>query len=381
VRVFPRSLRWQFALAMGLCSVSSVIVVLLGMIGFYLFYEAYFMERASVPMQEALKAMEAGRALTAQQVSELKKYYSLETSPVSDIYPLLFFSGLGILLGALSGALLGARVSKPVEAVAAAAQSISEGKLGARAAMREDGQGETFQLVRNFNAMADGLEEAERELAGSASAIAHELRTPLTILKARLQAIKDGLIKPEDGELEGLLAQTDLLSTIVDDLLDLSLAGVGKLQLKCARINLADEVRLGLKSHELAFLGVNMTLEADLRDGIVMADPARVRQALNALLSNARRYAALGGVVRIETEMHRDFGCLRVLDRGPGFQAAEAELLFDRFWRSESSRTRSMGGAGLGLAVVKAIAEAHGGGVVASARKGGGAVFEVRFPK
>jgi two-component system, OmpR family, sensor histidine kinase AdeS len=376
----PKSLRGQFALAMALYSVGSVLVILAALLIFAWLFEPYLQAQTPPVVQGALKALEAGQALTAEQSKEVFKYYDGTNATGLDIIMLILFFIPGIVLGAAVGAFIGSRVARPIEAVAKAARSISEGQLSARALLPQVGRGETGQLVKNFNALADGLEVAERELTGSASAIAHELRTPVTILKARLQAISDGLIKPDAGEFEGLVAQADLLSNIVDDMLDLSLAGAGKMHLKPELINLAAEVKLAMKSLEPQLREAGISVEIAAQDCRISADPARIRQMLNALVENAWRYAASGGVVRIETRTDISHARIGVYDRGPGLPAGAETKVFDRFWRGEPSRTRKSGGAGLGLAVVKAIAEAHGGEVKAFNRAGGGAGFEISLP-
>jgi two-component system sensor histidine kinase AdeS len=145
-------------------------------------------------------------------------------------------------------------------------------------------------------------------------------------------------------------------------------------------MELATEVESLLPVIEPDLHALGMRLELDLRPAPVHADPQRLRQMLICLLDNARRYASEGGVVRIETHASGSAGVLRVLDRGAGFPPGGAARAFERFWRSEASRSRQTGGSGLGLSVVRAIAEAHGGRAHAANRPDGGAVLEVRLP-
>jgi two-component system sensor histidine kinase BaeS/two-component system sensor histidine kinase AdeS len=275
---------------------------------------------------------------------------------------------------------VGKRLARPLEQVAHAARRVAQGDLDARAEPVRDSSLELRQLVDDFNRMADSLAASRRELKESTAAIAHELRTPLTILRGRLQGIHDGVFASGPAEITALIQQVESLSRVVEDLRVVSLAGAASLALERRSVELATEVENLLPVIEPDLHALGMRLELDLRPAPVHADPQRLRQMLICLLDNARRYASEGGVVRIETHSAGDAGVLRVLDRGAGFPPGGAERAFERFWRSEASRSRQTGGSGLGLSVVRAIADAHGGQAHAANRPDGGALLEVRLP-
>jgi two-component system sensor histidine kinase AdeS len=296
------------------------------------------------------------------------------------------YLGLGVLtvltacvaVGLAMG--VGQRLARPIERVAQAARRVAQGDLDARAEPGRDSSQELRQLVDDFNRMADSLAASRRELKESTAAIAHELRTPLTILRGRLQGIHDGVFASGPAEITALIQQVESLSRVVEDLRVVSLAGAASLALDRRPVELATEVENLLPVIEPDLHALGMRLELDLRPARVHADPQRLRQMLICLLDNARRYANKGGVVRIETRSADSVGVLRVLDRGAGFPPGGAERAFERFWRSEASRSRQTGGSGLGLSVVRAIADAHGGQAHAANRQGGGALLEVRLP-
>jgi two-component system, OmpR family, sensor histidine kinase AdeS len=380
VRFLPHSFRWQIAVAMALAAFSSMAVMIGGISLFGYYFESYY--TANVPSETlaALKAFDGSGNMTREEIDLVRLFYSSENIRVDDLYPLLAFSFLGVVIGLASGLRLGAKLVRPIESVTRAAHEIATGNLDARAKVESHEKGESSQLVANFNTLADGLSEAERELAESASAIAHELRTPVTILKARLQAVNDGILSLSEKELAGLIGQVDLLSAIIDDMRDLSLAGAKQLDFSPRKIDLAVEIDIGLQSMRGSLTQAGFTIETNFVSAVAFADPARVRQILNALVSNVLRYAASGKHIRLEIKSENSFAVLTVLDLGPGLPEGETEKLFDRFWRGEVSRSRETGGTGLGLAVVKAIVLAHGGTVTAFNRAGGGAVFTVKFP-
>ncbi|MBN9235473.1 MULTISPECIES: ATP-binding protein [Phyllobacteriaceae] len=291
------------------------------------------------------------------------------------------FWALGMVGASAAAAYFTRRIIRPLEAVGSAAQRIALGDLTARAAPQGAMFDETRQLVDDFNAMADQLRQAEVEMRAWNVAIAHELRTPLTILKGRLQGIVDGVFASETISFEGLVAQVDSLTRIVEDLKVFTLAQSGRLELQLEPVDLAEEVAkvASFVTPELQDAGINLLF--DLGGSVqVMADSARVRQAILAILENARRYAA-PGLLRIEMRATRETGILRFCDDGPGLPLGAERLVFEPFWRADESRSRAKGGSGLGLAVVQAIAQAHGGVALARAANPTGAIFEIHLPR
>jgi two-component system, OmpR family, sensor histidine kinase AdeS len=228
--------------------------------------------------------------------------------------------------------------------------------------------------------MSASLQRAERELAESTASIAHELRTPLTILRGRLHGISDGVFALEPAEISGLLYQVEGLSRLVDDLQTLSLANSNRMILALELTDIGAEVErvLAVMQPDLEAAGLVPMLR--LEPARANADGARVRQVIGAVLTNAQRYAAGSGVLRISTRQEDADCVLEIVDHGPGLPSGSDERAFDRFWRGEVSRSRNTGGSGLGLAVVRAIVEAHGGRATLGNHSGGGVIFEMRLP-
>ena len=375
-------LRVQLALAMAACVLGTVAI---GYGGLTL-HDAWQTERVLADLPpDARRAQDALLALRMPAVADLAallreaERFQPALAGAED-RALAVLSLVAIAGGVLASLWLAVRLSRPLEELALAARRIAAGDLSARARTDRHGAGEIAQLAADFNAMARSIEAAERELRANSAAIAHELRTPLTILRGRLQGMLDGVFAIGPAELGGLVEQVDQLARIVDDLQTVSLAETGQLRLRTARIDLADEVRRVSATivPDLEAAGLAVTL--DLRPAPAVADPLRLRQVTLALLDNARRHAAAGGEVRIETRAGPPAAILRVLDRGPGFPDGTHDRAFDRFWRGDASRSRTTGGTGLGLSVVRAIAEAHGATARATAREGGGAVLEIALP-
>lgn len=256
---------------------------------------------------------------------------------------------------------LSRRLLTPLNSVAHSLREVAQGQLAARVHMDESAMGETAQLVRDFNTMAERLQSMTREREFWNAAIAHELRTPVTILRGRLQGLSEGVFTPSSELFEGLLRQVEGLNRLIEDLRVLSLNDSGHLELQPVEVDLARELGSVLQAfaEPLAEKGFHLRrdVEAVLK---VRCDPVRIRQALMALLENTLQHAEPGELhVRL---YHSGNHChMAVEDSGPGIDMTQAQGLFEAFRRGDPSRSRKSGGSGLGLAVVKAIAEAHGG--------------------
>ncbi len=281
----------------------------------------------------------------------------------------------------IAGSILLGRLGSGLDSLAEAARSVTKGDLSARAPLPRLASIEETQLIEDFNVMASALERADRELKDSTAAIAHELRTPLTVLSGRLHGIQDAVFEAGPDQIESLIKQVDSLSRIVDDLRTMSLANSAQLALDLASIDLAEVLWPTLAAMAPDLEAAGITVDADLRPAPMIGDAARLRQALGAVLTNVQRYAADGKSVRIETGTSAGGVFVRVLDRGIGLTDEASARAFERFWRGEQSRGRAKGGSGLGLSVVRAIAEAHRGKVTLTSRAGGGAAFEMLLPQ
>jgi len=286
---------------------------------------------------------------------------------------------IGLTTAGLVGRQLARKVVRPLAVVATAARSIAAGDFSARAETVEKGFGEADLLIADFNTMASRLERAEAELRFSNSAIAHELRTPLTILRGRLQGLSDGLFKPSDQLYGSLISHVDDLTRLVEDLRTLGLVNAGQLDLLLETVDLSREADAVITAMEPGLRDAGIVVERDLQITRVEADSARIRQAMLAILDNVRRYAPRS-VVRVQARTDGAIGLVRFSDTGPGLPDGTHEKVFERFWRLDASRSRAGGGTGLGLSVVRGIARAHGGDVLARSGPEGGTIIEMRLP-
>jgi two-component system sensor histidine kinase AdeS len=275
---------------------------------------------------------------------------------------------------------LSRRLITPLNSVAHSLREVAQGKLDARAPLDEQATGETAQLVRDFNTMAERLQGMTREREFWNAAIAHELRTPVTILRGRLQGLAEGVFNPSSELFEGLLRQVEGLNCLIEDLRVLSLNDSGHLEVQRISVRLSDELGTVLQAFATPLAEKGFALHQELdADLLVECDAVRIRQALMALLENALRHADPGNL-RVRLEQAGGECQLSVEDDGPGIDSALATDIFEAFRRGDPSRSRKSGGSGLGLAVVKAIAEAHGGKAYCQPSANGGTCFVLSWP-
>jgi signal transduction histidine kinase len=291
---------------------------------------------------------------------------------------------LGVLVGgavAVALALMFARgILRPVHALTAAARRMERGDLSQRVAV--DARDEIGQLGHAFNAMADGLERTERLRRTMVTDVAHELRTPLTNLRGYLEALRDGVTEPRPEVIESLYEEAMLLSHLVDDLQDLTLSESGHLTLHRQPIDphaLLTSAALALRPRASA-AGVDLVVEAGANLPRVDADPQRIGQVLRNLVGNALRYTPPGGTVTLAAVRREASIAFEVRDTGCGIAPEHLPNVFERFYRADASRARSTGGAGIGLAVVKQLVDAHGGSVSLTSAVGQGSRFVFTLP-
>ncbi|MBN1993569.1 MAG: HAMP domain-containing histidine kinase [Anaerolineae bacterium] len=285
------------------------------------------------------------------------------------------------VLTLIIGLLLMRRVVTPLADVIATAQEVASGNLSAR--VQVGGPSDLRSLSDSFNQMADSLERNDRERRNMLADIAHELRTPLTIMRGRLEGILDGVYPLKEDQIAPALEEVYVLDNLVEDLRLLTLAETRQLSLDCREINLGEiaENTASLFEAEAADKGISLITEFDSDLPTINADPQRIGQVIGNLLSNALRYIpAEGGQIKLAVQQVENSVTLSVSDNGPGIPEADLPHLFDRFWRSEKSRTRSEGGAGLGLAIAKQLVEMHGGTIGVESTPGKGARFWFRLP-
>ncbi|WP_392543091.1 DUF4153 domain-containing protein [Oryzobacter telluris] len=251
-------------------------------------------------------------------------------------------------------------MTSPLREMTAAAQAMAAGDYGQR--VRASSTDEVGELGRTFNAMAADLASADQQRRQLVATVSHELRTPLTAQRALLENLVDGVVRPDDAALRGALAQSERLSALVTDLLDLSRIDAGAAPLRLAEVKVAGLLRAAVAEASVDGRPVRVRDVVEPADLVVQADPGRLAQLVANLVDNAVRHSPAGGEVLLTARGLDDTRwVLEVRDEGPGIPADRAERVFERFGSGDDAS----GGTGLGLAIARWVAELHGGEVSA----------------
>ena len=285
-----------------------------------------------------------------------------------------------LLLGTLLVSLLlvyplSRSITRPIETLTAAVEAYGRGDLAQRSGLG-DLKDEVGQLARSFDVMADRIQTARRAEKELLANVSHELRTPLARMKVALELIQP----PDEGvrrRLAALDEEVDELDRLIADVLTASRLDLAALPLRKVRLQ-ASEVVEKARLRAVA-LQPALQLQAQIAPGLVLdADEGLLSRALDNLLDNARKYGN-GSPVEVEARLDGPLALLAVRDHGPGIPETEIPHVFDPFFRGEGVRGTASG-FGLGLALARRVAEAHGGSATALNVEGGGARIELRLP-
>jgi len=325
---------------------------------------------------------------------EQSRYILIVASSLHDVdstlHRLVFVELLVTLLVLAAIGVLGlwvVRLSlRPLTAIGATAATIAAGDLSHRVE-REDDHTEVGRLGRALNAMLGQIESAFREREASEGKLrrfvadaSHELRTPLAAVRAYSELFTRGAAeRPEDlaRSMKGITRESERMSLLVEDLLLLARLDEGR-PFEQERVDLAHVVAEAVETART--VEPQRQITSDLDAATVLGDHDRLRQCVDNLLANVRSHTPEGAPVSVSLRSVDDFAQITVTDAGPGVDSQQLAHVFERFYRADASRTRASGGVGLGLSIVAAVTEAHGGRVFASSESGQGATFVIELP-
>ena len=313
-------------------------------------------------------------AIFAFIVSVFANWNSTERS----IHPFAIVAVVFIFAGLLIVGRSFRRFALPIGDLVAASARVADGDYSAR--VSERGPREVRSLARAFNSMAARLQASDQTRRALLADVTHELRTPLTVVQGNLEGLLDGVYPRDDAHLQPILDETRVLSRLIDDLRTLALAESGTLQLQKEPTDLALLIGETVASFRAQANEAGVTLDADIAPNvpILNLDPARIRQVLENLITNALRYTPNGGKIRVQCSVNTSLSksvAVTVSDTGKGIAPDELPHIFDRFYKSRDSR-----GTGLGLAIVKNLIAAHGGGISAQSEVDKGTTIRFTLP-
>lgn len=296
------------------------------------------------------------------------------------ISQMLWVAPVTLILGLLAAAVLVQHVLRPIKSLAAGTRLLTEGEYAHR--LSPVGHDELAQLTGDFNQLAHTLETEQRLRQRWIADTSHELRTPLSVLRSEIEAIQDGIRKPDPQRIGALHAQVLSLSKLVDDLHQLSLGDAGLLRSHMQRLDLRDLLQDVVLANDSGAVQNYLALSLDLPDQplMVQGDTSRLLQLFNNLVGNSLRHTSTGGVIEIAAKSMGDQVIVEISDSEPGVSDEALPRLFERLYRPDESRNRQDGGSGLGLSIAEQIADAHGGQLSAEHSPLGGLMLCFTMP-
>ena len=323
---------------------------------------------------------EAELELTSYQVNTLAYVWAEDTRQtfVDDFQYLLITT---LVVGVIAGGILGRRLSLPFERLVNATKAVASKELGHR--VEVEGAKEITDLADNFNEMIAALAHSERLRRNMMADVSHELLTPLTVLQGNLRAILDDVYELNKDEIGTLYEQNKHLIRLVKDLRQLAQAEAGQLPYNITAVSLnaltQDMATFFVPAAETKNITITQALTLELPS--INGDADRLRQVLHNLMANALRHTPPGGEITVRTQKATNEIWISVSDTGDGIDPTLLPHVFDRFYRTSETRRRDSGGAGLGLAISKAIVTAHNGRIsAASPGQGKGTTFTIYLP-
>jgi signal transduction histidine kinase len=288
---------------------------------------------------------------------------------------------VAIGIAVLITSFLSRRILSPVKALINVSRQYGKGNFSQRVDNKD--KGELGELASSFNSMADDLERIQRLRQNMVADIAHELRTPLSNLKGYLEAINDGVIKPNKTTIRSLNEEATALSLLIADLQELSLADAGELKIIKQPEDISKLIKDTVTNSRPKAIAKGLKITVDLPNQLPLLniDAHWIKQVLGNLLDNAIEHTGKSGRITVTANEQNNLISISVSDNGEGIPAEDLPLIFERFYRVDKSRARTTGGSGLGLTIAKRLVEAHGGTIMATSEVGKGSCFTFTLPK
>lgn len=272
------------------------------------------------------------------------------------------------------------KLTKPITEISLASKQIESGNYKVR--VSSDGKDEISQLSKSFNNMAQSIENSDLWRKQIIADSAHELRTPVTLIQGNLEMILDGVYKADSSHIQNIYDETLVLSRLIKELQQLSSAESGSMSLNIDRLSISHLIDNTLEIFNAGKSKDNIELinSIDITLPQIDGDEQKLKQVFSNILANAYRYTPAGGKIEIKAEVKNCLVTIRIKDTGSGVPSKDLEKIFERFYRTDSSRNRETGGSGLGLAISKEIIRLHSGLIHAESQNMEGTTIVVTLP-
>lgn len=337
--------------------------------------------RGSPPIRVFTKALIANNGNLVGYLQVASSLEELKTAQNNLLFALAVMGGSGIFFSAIVGAWMARRALRPVDELTKTAMAIYRAENLEQRVVVPKTNDEVSRLSRAFNEMLERLSQLFRAQQRLIADVSHELRTPLTVIRGNVDLLRMSGACCDKELLDAITDESDRMARMVKNLSLLSQMDAGVLQLRLQQVNLRELLSTILRSAQVISAGrvqVSATAEPDL---VIEADLDQLKQVLLNLVENAIKYSHEGGQVKIEASAgYSDHVRISVSDNGPGIPEKDLPHIFERFYRVDKSRSRALGGSGLGLSIAYSIVQAHHGRIVVHSKEGVGTTFDVYLP-
>ncbi|WP_374016359.1 HAMP domain-containing sensor histidine kinase [Paenibacillus thiaminolyticus] len=341
--------------------------------------EAGFSEHDNIFSRDMMKN---GQKIGIIEIQGIESAFASQNQEFLRLFNSLLWGALLIVIVGVSlfSVFMANSLSRPLMRIKQIATRMRTGDLSSRVALANPAT-EIDEVGLALNHLADALEQQDKLRKNLTADIAHELRTPLATIQSHIEAFQDGVWQATPDKLEVCHEQVIRLVKLIQDLEKLTAAENPMLQLQKNKVSLNEVIQDSVKTVTSQFENKNISMDIQQdHDVFLSGDYGRLVQVFVNLLNNAYKYTNEGSI-RLVISEEPSYAKVTITDTGTGIDLAELPFIFERFYRGEKSRNRKTGGAGIGLAIVKAIVEAHGGSIEVTSAVGQGSEFTIRLPK
>ncbi|NDV22082.1 HAMP domain-containing sensor histidine kinase [Desulfovibrio sp. JC022] len=322
-------------------------------------------------------------------VTPLKTGYTLHIGRTTDRQEFMveglqsvFIIVLGgvIILGIIGGIMFSRHVLRPVRELAATAKNVSSGDMKSRVPVFEK-SGEIRELTELFNLMMERIEILITAMRDTLGNVSHDLKTPLARMKARIEQtlLSDSSAEEQREVLMDCAEDIERIDKLINMLMDITEAETGQMHLSPEPLSCMALIEETLDLYEIIAEDRNIHITNHANNYMISADRQRTLQVIGNLTDNALKYTPEGGKIIFKTRLENNFTIISIQDNGPGIPEEERDRIFEKLYREDKSRSTK--GVGLGLSLVRAVMQAHGGSVTVHDAPEGGSLFEIRFPR
>jgi two-component system OmpR family sensor kinase len=302
--------------------------------------------------------------------------------PTNLIFELVGAVLAAILLALIAGNLIARRIAQPIEEITRAAAAVSVGDLNQHVPTQSSIR-ELNSLGHDFNTMTESLRQSDQAKNSFVADVTHELRTPLTVIKGTIETLEDGALDDLTGRgplLASMQRETERLIRLVNDLLVLTRADAGTLNMHIQPLDLGELARARCEHFAALASRRQVQFALTVAEFYAIGDPDRLAQVLDNLLDNAIRYSPKGSIIAVDVSQCKNEIQCSITDNGVGIPEKHLPFIFERFYRADTSRGRQTGGAGLGLAIARALIESQGGRISAESVSEQGTILRFSLP-